>query len=154
TFGLGNIVVSGNAGGPWDVGFRNAFASQDVPPLVVGVNEVQSIQLQSPAVGGAFTLDFNGQVTAPIPFNASALQLQTALENLSHVTPGDVAVAFDPVTSAWFVTFQGQFANQTVPTLIGHSDEFQRIPSPVPGGALTLSFNGQVTSLIQGNATA
>lgn len=42
--------------------------------------------------GGTFTLTFDGQTTAGIARNASAATVQTALEALSNLAPGDVTV--------------------------------------------------------------
>ena len=39
------------------------------------------------ATGGTFTLTFKGQTTAPLPFNATAAQVDTALEALSRSAP-------------------------------------------------------------------
>jgi hypothetical protein len=44
----------------------------------------------TPATAGDFTLTFNGETTAAIPFNATAAQVQAALEALPNVEPGDV----------------------------------------------------------------
>jgi hypothetical protein len=57
------------------------------------VNEINTLTAHAttPATAGDFTLTVNGQTTAPIVFNATAAQVQTALENLSNVLPGDVA---------------------------------------------------------------
>ena len=42
--------------------------------------------------GGTFTLTWNGQTTAPIAWNCTALDIQNALVALSNVNPGDVTV--------------------------------------------------------------
>ena len=42
--------------------------------------------------GGTFTLTYNGQTTAAIAYNATAAQVQSALEALNNVAPGDVVV--------------------------------------------------------------
>src|SRR3954464_13202165 len=47
-------------------------------------DEQQTIRTNN-ATGGTFTLTFKGQTTAPIPFNATAAQVDTALEALSSV---------------------------------------------------------------------
>ena len=45
------------------------------------------------ATGGTFTLTFGGQTTAAIQYNAEATAVQTALEALSTIGPGNVAVS-------------------------------------------------------------
>jgi hypothetical protein len=45
----------------------------------------------TPATAGDFTLTINGQETAAIPFDATAADIQAALELLSTVASGDVA---------------------------------------------------------------
>ena len=44
------------------------------------------------ATGGTFTLTFNGQTTGPIAFDATAAAVKTALEALSNIGSGGVAV--------------------------------------------------------------
>ena len=54
-------------------------------------NEIQQIKV--PFAGSAFNLNFDGQITAPIQPNATAAQVQAALEALNNVAPGDVSIA-------------------------------------------------------------
>lgn len=58
-------------------------------------NEVNTItSAGTPATAGTFTLTVNGQTTSPaIPYNATAAQVQSALEALSNVEVGDVVAA-------------------------------------------------------------
>ena len=46
-------------------------------------DEQQTVRVTN-ATGGTFTLTFNGQTTAPIAFNATAAQVDAALEALSE----------------------------------------------------------------------
>jgi hypothetical protein len=70
------------------------------------VNEVQTITVTGAPTGGTFRLTWNGQQTATIAHNASAATVQTALEALSNIAPGDIAVTGGPGPStAWVVTF-------------------------------------------------
>ena len=39
---------------------------------------------------GSYSLDFNGAITSPIPFNATAAQVQASLQTLLNTTPADV----------------------------------------------------------------
>lgn len=56
----------------------------------LGVSEVQSLDVD--ATGGTFTITWNGQTTGAIAYNALAAVVQTALEALSNIAPGDVVV--------------------------------------------------------------
>jgi hypothetical protein len=56
------------------------------------------------------------ETTAAIPWNATAAQVQSALEALTSITPGDVSVALSG--SAWQITFQGTLADQDVAPLV------------------------------------
>ncbi len=53
-------------------------------------NEEQTITITGTPTGGTFTLTFSGQTTGAIAFNASAATVDTALEALSNIDPGDV----------------------------------------------------------------
>ena len=49
-------------------------------------NETQTVRVTN-ATGGTFTLTFDGQTTAPIAYNATAAQVQAALEALAERRP-------------------------------------------------------------------
>lgn len=55
-------------------------------------NEIQTVLVGSGATTGNFTLTFNGETTGNIAYNATAATVQTALEGLPSVSPGDVSV--------------------------------------------------------------
>ncbi len=81
-------------------------------------NEIQQVGVV--ATGGSFTLLFvqNSeraigtikQETGLIPFNATASSVQTALESLPAINPGDVAVS-GPTGGPWTIEFKGGFAD-------------------------------------------
>ncbi len=69
-----------------------------------GVDEVQTIGQLTAATSGNFTLTFSGQTTGNLAFNATAAQVETALEALSNVS--DVTVTGGPINAAGLtVTF-------------------------------------------------
>lgn len=68
-----------------------------------GSSAVQSILIQN-AVGGTFTIAYNGQTTSPLAFNASAADVQNALCALSNVGVGNITVNN---TYPYVVYFQG-----------------------------------------------
>ncbi len=77
-------------------------------------NETQTVRVTG-ASGGTFTLTFDGQTTAPLAFNATAAQVQAALEALSNVGAGDVAATGGPVnTSNVSVNFRGALSERNV----------------------------------------
>lgn len=58
----------------------------------VPVSDVQTITIVGSPTGGTYTLSFNGQTTSGIAYNASASAIQTALQGLSTIGSGKVAV--------------------------------------------------------------
>jgi hypothetical protein len=85
-------------------------------------NEVQTVAVQ--ATGGTFTLTAvsrhceSPQTTAPIPYNASAAEVQSALEGGTPscvLGAGDVTVTGGPGgSSPYLVTFVGERSNQPI----------------------------------------
>ena len=92
-------------------------------------NEIQTINI-SGATGGTFTLQFAGQVTQPIPFNASDLQLWTALQALSNINLFDIQVRSKVTNEVQIVKLQGEPKD----------------------GTFTLTFNGETTGPIPWHA--
>jgi len=135
--GAGNVVVSGNAGGPYRIEFQGDLAATDVgtvtadgsglsgstPSIGVvetqqggpGVNEVQTITLTN-AESGTFTLTYSGETTADIAYDAEASVVQTALEALATIGAGQVSVTGD-VGGPWTVEFTGTLAETNVDML-------------------------------------
>ncbi|HEX2262734.1 MAG TPA: hypothetical protein VHH52_03095 [Pseudonocardiaceae bacterium] len=67
-----------------------------------GVDEVQTVTVTGSPTGGTFTITYDGQTTAGIAYNANAAAVQTAIDNLSNVDPGDVVVTgTGPYTLTW-----------------------------------------------------
>lgn len=86
----------------WDTAttFDSDSDGNPLGSMVVGASEQESVadvQAVRVSVGGgkfmagSFVLEYNGQVTGSIPFDASAVEVETALETLCTV--GDVAVS-------------------------------------------------------------
>lgn len=83
-----------------------------------GVNEVQTYNLGAPTAG-TYTLNFDGQTTSALAFNASAATITTALDALSNLAPGDAIATGGPSNSAAVVvTFGGAYANMNVPAVV------------------------------------
>lgn len=116
-------------------------------------SEVQEIAVD--ATGGTFTLTFSGQTTAAIAFDAVAngtvASVQTRLEDLSNLAPGDVIVSGGPgdsgATTPYVVSFGGTLANQNVEqmstnsaVLSGGISQSAAVATLVPGGKGTTTL--------------
>jgi hypothetical protein len=75
-------------------------------------DEVQ--QLQVDAESGSFTLRFKDQSTGAIPFNASAAEVQSALEALEAIGAGNVLVSGG---SPYLITFTNALGDEDVPLI-------------------------------------
>lgn len=78
-----------------------------------GTDEVQTVTITGSPTGGTFTLTYAGQTTGAIAYNASAATVQTALESLSNIGVGDVAVS-GSAGGPYTVTFGGDLADKDV----------------------------------------
>ncbi len=108
-------------------------------------NEVQSVRITGNPTGGTFTLTFNGFTTAPIPRNATDVQVENALLDLPNLFPGDVDVQGGVGFSwTWYVEFNAFLASTNVPQMTAN------------GAGLTGGVAPQVTvtTRYQGNANA
>jgi len=73
-------------------------------------NEKQTVEITYDTVpsGGDFTLTYSAQTTAAIAYDAAAAAVQSALEALSNIAPGEVTVTGGPGPSTpWVVEFSG-----------------------------------------------
>lgn len=80
-------------------------ATDEIQTVSLGVDQV--------ATGGTFTLTYSGQTTSAIAYGASAATIQTALEALSNLAPGDVSVA-GTLNTDIVITFGGTLAATNV----------------------------------------
>lgn len=72
---------------------------------VSGSNSIQGITLNNQPYAGTFTVTFGGQTTAPIPYNSTTAQVQTALQALSSIGANNCSVG--GIIGAYIVTFIG-----------------------------------------------
>lgn len=113
--------------------------------------EVQRITISGGPTGGTYVLHWNGQDTAAIAFDASAAAVQAALEALSNIAVGDVAVT-GSAGGPYNVKFQGNLANAdeaaitATASLTGGSSPAVAITTPTAGGA-DLGSNGSGTGI-------
>lgn len=82
-------------------------------PYAAVTNEVQTLTVTGGPTGGTFTITFSGQTTGNIAYNATAAVVQTALEALSNVNPGDIVVTGN-AGGPWTLTFGGQYLGENV----------------------------------------
>ena len=134
----GEIVEFGPTAGEPGVDFGqpgSVYYSDAAGNVVGGLDEVQTITVTSGAA--TITLSWNGAgPTAASPAIGSALtalQVQTLLESLSNIDPGDVAVT-GPVGGPFVVTFGGQYADEDQPAISGTN---ATVTTGTPGGGTT-----------------
>ncbi|WP_182866720.1 tandem-95 repeat protein [Stieleria mannarensis] len=127
--GLGNVIVSGGplnglaVSNPVNIEFVGSLAAKDLPLLtadetgLVG-DEIQQISLDPNVNAGDFALSFRGATTAALAWDASASDVQTALENLVTIGPGNVIVTGSTLAAgALSVRFTGDLQDQNVSLL-------------------------------------
>lgn len=110
-----NFAITGaytKGGNQWGVGPYNVVRN------TATTNEVQSVATSGTPTGGTFTLSFKGQQTAPIAWNSSAANVQSALEALANIEPGEAVATGGPLPTAVVVTFGGRYAGSDVPAMV------------------------------------
>ena len=139
TIGAGNIVCAGGALNSADVTvtFQNALAITNhslIEPDFTGAtstlaatvtttgssgnNETQEIDLIGGASGGTFTITYSGVTSGTIAYNASASNVDAALEAMSNIGSGDVTCSGGSLPgTAVSVEFTGALAKTNVPTM-------------------------------------
>lgn len=76
---------------------------------------VYTVTIDGSVTGGTFTLTYSAQTTAGIAFDATAAQVQAALEALSNINRGDVYVTGGPGdTAPYVIQFIGDLGNQAI----------------------------------------
>jgi hypothetical protein len=130
-------------------------------------NEIERLTVN--AGGGTFTISHGGETTGSIPFNASAGEVQTALEGLASIGSGNVIVKGGPGGEGggtpYTVIFVGKLAGQAItPLTTSHNSlafspggpfPFAHLATVVvlqPGGELDL--HRFILSLIEQKAKA
>ena len=108
-----------------------------------GTNHVTLYTMTGAPTGGTFTLTYSAQTTGALPYNASAGQIQAALEALSNIGEGEVDVSggLDSGTTftvTWYGTLAGVVTNPTVtPSLTGGTSPALTPTSSTTGAAYT-----------------
>lgn len=84
-----------------------------------GVSEVQRITPSGTISGGTFTLTYDGEETDPIDWDATAAEVEAAVEALANVGSGNVVGSGGPLPGAFVaITFAGALAGLPVPELV------------------------------------
>jgi uncharacterized phage protein gp47/JayE len=87
-------------------------------PDPVARDAVQEIRLDPLPTGGSFRLEFNGDITTPINFNDTAVDVRLALEALPSIGANNVAVSGGPFPfSTVVVRFKNVLGTQPVPLM-------------------------------------
>jgi large repetitive protein len=120
----------------------------------IGGPEVQTVTLGG-AAAGTFTLTFDGQTTTSLPRNATAAQVQNALNNLSSIGGVGGSVTVLRAGNVLTITFGGGvFAGSNQPELIatGASGTTATVATTINGyGGTVVSMGAQLQ--MQGNLT-
>jgi hypothetical protein len=95
--GLAANVSVGGAPGGWIVSFTGALAGTDVPLLSGKVSDSPSQIVAVTGEAGSFELHYGGADSGPLPFDATAAEIQQALREipalgLGNLYPGNVFV--------------------------------------------------------------
>jgi hypothetical protein len=123
-------------------------------------DEVQTLVVTGAPTGGTFTITWNGQTTGNLAYNATAAQIQAAMEDLSNILIGDILVEGGPFPNASVrITFKGQYANTdvaaitTTESFTGGSTPDITITETVKGGTAEeylaiVQHNGDTTATL------
>lgn len=86
--------------------------------ISLGTNEVQTLSITGAPTGGTFTISLGGQTTAAIAYNATAAEVQAALELISTIGAGNVVCTGGPLpATAVVIEFRGALARTDVATV-------------------------------------
>lgn len=88
------------------------FATTQVGSTGV-TSEIQTLTVT--ADGGTYTITYSGQTTTALAYNISSANLQTALEALSNIAPGDLTVT-GSLGAGYTITWNNALGNVAQPT--------------------------------------
>jgi hypothetical protein len=120
------------------------------PAATADANDVQSLTLIGAPTGGTFTLTFGNQTTGSIAYNATAANVQSALEALTSIGSGNVICTGGPLPNAITITFQGTLGNSPQPTLAGSNNNLTGGTGPAPNIAHTTNGTALVLTPVGG----
>lgn len=106
--------------------------------LAAGTNAVQLLTFSGSPTSGSFRLNYDGESTDLIPFNATVQAVEDALNDLDSLSGVDVTGTFGTVLT---VTFAGDDGKQPQTLLVVEDETFN--------GALTLTPSHSVVGVVQ-----
>ena len=113
-----------------DGNFIRAFGQEVVasgPDKVAPRSAVQALIVT--ATAGSYTLEFGGEETSNLPFNASSAEIEAALTALSSIGSGDATVA-ETKPGSYEITFAGALSDNPEPAIAAASASGE----PLSGG--------------------
>ena len=139
------------------------FRSPTTPGSQLGtplaINESQTLTIVGGPTGGSFTLTFGAATTGNLPHNASAVEIQAALQSLSTIGKDNVKVVGNP-GGPFVISFQGDLAFTDVATigvnaagLTGGSSPNVSIVETTKGSTVVLQVIALNNSTSAGGAT-
>lgn len=116
------------------------------PYQASGTAEVQRIT-PTTVTAGTFTLTYSGQTTAPIAWNATAAQIQAALEALSNIEVGDILCSGGPVNStAVDITFYGSLTGDVAAITVSNTGLTGTMAMTTPTAGVAGAADGRQTA--------
>lgn len=114
-FIFNSMGISGGRGDGFDVSGDGFAKALSIGTLLGGLtNEVQTLT-PTTVTAGVWALTFDGETLAAIPYNVTAGALQTLMEGMANIEPGDVTLTGGPMnTTPIVITFGGYYAGQNV----------------------------------------
>ena len=116
----GDISVAVTGSHQFTITFSEQYTNTNVDQIVLSCTNCSGSTMSTVtpgSTGDQFRLTFGGSQTGPISVGAaSATAVQTALEALPNIAPGDVTVT-GPDNGPYTYTFGGQYAYETVTDL-------------------------------------
>ncbi|MFV2065422.1 MAG: hypothetical protein ACC645_00470, partial [Pirellulales bacterium] len=125
-------------------------------------NEVQQLSLPLAATSGTFQLRFQSfggaiSTSVPLPYNATGVEVQAALQGMTNIGAGNVSVTGGPLPHAINIEFQGALAQSNVSPLLVVSNNLARGNEAVDvtvTGSFQTSINARTILTLPFNATA
>ena len=124
-----SVTVSTDAQGAYLVKFGGSLLGKDVSDLKVG-----RISVDPEVPSGNFTIELDGQMSGAIAYSADSAtmagNIQTALEAMSGIGAGNVAVTYDEADSggsqaAFKIAFKGDLAHRNVSDITAHFGDLE-----------------------------
>ena len=112
-------------------------------------NEIQQVVID--ATSGTFTLSYGAQTTVALAWNAAAAAVQSALEALSAIGAGNVAVTRND--DVYVIRFQGELTNTDATSLVVNAAGLQKAVEQLGGAVTTGAGSGSATTRTQGGTT-